>query len=98
MICINFDQVMQHLIGFIILVVYRSLIDGGFSHETTPWLGPGLSLPSGLVPQCLETPGCLTPILTTTFVQREQQPLRLSLLPSPLYKVGCYQALAASYS
>ena len=31
------------LIGFIILVVYRSLIDVGFTHETTPWPGPGLS-------------------------------------------------------
>ena len=31
------------LIEFMILVVYRSLIDGGSSHETTPWPGPGFS-------------------------------------------------------
>ena len=28
------------LLGFIILVVYRSLIDGGYSHKTTPLAGP----------------------------------------------------------
>ena len=35
----------RHLIEFMILVVYtgRSLIDGGSSHETTPWPGPGFS-------------------------------------------------------
>ena len=35
-----------HLFGFIILVVYRSLIDGGYSVETTPLAGPKASPPS----------------------------------------------------
>jgi hypothetical protein len=37
-------------IGFIILVVYRSLIDGGlFLTKLHPWPGPGLLLPSGQI-------------------------------------------------
>ena len=36
-----------NLIGFIILVVYRSLIDGGYSHETTPLAGSRVLPPSG---------------------------------------------------
>jgi hypothetical protein len=85
-----------------------SLIDGGYSHETTPrspyspgraqlqshrarsayillsWPSPAAESfpPSGNL-SVPETPECLSPLVTSTFVRGRVLPSRLRLLPSP---------------